>query len=202
MEPILRALPYFEMETSVVFDSTRLTIYAHQIILWVGIAKVGEVTPPADLKFFPAILDTGHNHNFAISPHQLRHWSGIAWQTLPLERGEEKKYQNVPVPHRRANIWVRPNQPGSRDSPDPALPPVLMELDKGIAIYGDKEQVGVKATTNLVGPRLPLVGLRAITVNRTKLEVDSVKLSVWLHRIPKAKVESKQTSALPTSSPP
>jgi hypothetical protein len=192
MEPILRALPYFDKETTVTFDTTRLTIYAYQVILWVGIAKVGEDKPADDLRFFPAILDTGHNHNLAISPHQLRHWSGIAWQSLPLERGEEKKYQNVPVPHRRANIWVRPNKHGSRDDPDPDQPPVLMELDKGIAVYGDNEQVGIKATTSLVGPRLPLIGLRTLTINKTKLEVDAQNLSVWLQKARKDNKATKQ----------
>jgi hypothetical protein len=62
------------------------------------------------------------------------------------------EYQGVEVPHRRANIWLYPNQYGWRDHTDPFLPPYLLELSGGIAVFGDGVRVGTRETERLVGP--------------------------------------------------
>ena len=183
--PVLRSLPYFPTETAIVLGSERIAVRRYQIIVWLSIAGIGDDEPPTDPRRFHAILDTGHNDNFAISPRQLRDWVGIAWAGLPLEPGVERRYQTIPVPHRRANLWLHPNQFGWRDEFDPGLPPVLLELDAGIAVYGDGEQVGVTATTGLIGPRLPLLGLRALTTSRLRLRVEADTCSVWIDRVVK-----------------
>lgn len=82
-------------------------------------------------------------------------------------------YAGVPVPRRAADLWVYPNQPGERDRFDPLLSPFRLKLDGGIAVYGDGVQVGVRATAQLVAPRLPLLGLRAFIASRARLQLDA-----------------------------
>lgn len=177
--PVLRSLPYFPRETAIALGAERVVVRPYQIIVWVSVARVGDIAPPAEPRRFPAILDTGHNDNFAITPRHLREWAGVSWADLPLEPGAERRYQGVPVPHRRANLWLHPNQYGWRDLFDPGMRPALLELDAGIAVYGDGEQVGVEGTTRLTGPRLPLLGLRALTTSRIKLRIDGEAQAVW-----------------------
>lgn len=183
MPPVLRALPYFPHPTAIDFEAHgqrhRVDVMAYQIVVWVGIAPVGELHPAAGAPRFPAILDTGHTHNFAIRPTQLRDWTGIDWPRLPPE-GHESRYQGVAVPHRRANVWLYPNQHGWRDWVDPNPPPALLELHRGLAVYGDGVWLGTTGSERLTGPRLPLIGLRAISNSRAQFRVDAAQRSVWL----------------------
>ncbi len=180
MPPVLRALPYFAHSTEVFMRDERVEVRAYQIIVWVGIAGVGEFQPAPDAPRFPAILDTGHNHMFAIRPTQLREWAGVEWHLLPTEFGHQPKYNGVPVPHRRANLWLYPNQYGWRDFLDPHTPPALLELNEGVAVYGDGEWLGTGGSEKLAGPRLPLIGLRAVTSARLGLRIDADAQRVWI----------------------
>ena len=52
-------------------------------------------------------------------------------------------------------------------------PPFQVELNDGIVVYGDGEQVGKdERTKTLDGPRLPLLGLRALTELGCELRID------------------------------
>ena len=184
MPPVLRALPYFEEETVIIGRGVHETARSHQIIVWVSVTTVEQFDPPTDRRF-PAILDTGHNDNFAISPLQLRMWARLHWHELP-EEGVSRFYDagpvigSVAVPMRRAVVWLHPNQHGWRDHFDPLRPAVPIELSYGIAVYG-KELVGEDPNTpKLKGPRLPLLGLRALTGMGCDLRIDSRNRLVWL----------------------
>src|SRR4051812_1718305 len=122
MPPILRALPYQDQKTSVTVGGESVGVVAYQIIVWVGFAHVGETAPAPGAPRVPAILDTGFSGTFAISPNQLQRWAGVAWNTLRFDQTLRLEYQGVKVPHRRANIWIYPNQYGWRDFVDPLLP--------------------------------------------------------------------------------
>lgn len=179
VRPVLRALPYYPRETMIHLHGERIIVRAFQIVVWVSIAHVGDDESPRTNPF-PAILDTGHNDNFVISPRHLREWAGMAWQDLPIEPGVERRYQGVAVPYRRANLWLHPNQYGWRDLIDPGLQPALLELDAGIAVFGDGERVGVEETRSLIAPRLPLLGLRALTLSQARLRIAADESAVWL----------------------
>jgi hypothetical protein len=180
MPPILRALPFSDRRSSVVVGGESIDVVPYQIVLWVGFAPAGEALPVPGAPRFPAILDTGFSGTFAITPNHLQQWAGVVWNTLPFDHLLRLEYSGVEVPHRRANVWIYPNQYGWRDHLDPLLPPYLLELPGGIAVYGDGVQVGRKATAQLVGPRLPLLGLRALSMNPLFLQIDATARQVWL----------------------
>lgn len=180
--PILRSMPYFDHLSRVEWGSESLAVNPFQILVWVGLAPVGTDQLSHAVARFPALLDTGCGTSFIISPAQLRRWSGVEWRTLALNPGIERKHSGIPIPHRRANVWLFPNQYGRRDEIDPILPPVLLELRDGIAVFGDGEQVGVTETKKLPALRLPLLGLRALTAANLTLTIDAQAQRVWLDR--------------------
>lgn len=98
---------------------------------------------------FPAVLDTGHSHNFSISEALLRSWTGFS-----LARVGTTRVNRIPVPVAIADIEVE----GHR-----------LKLPDGIAIFPQ----GHPGIT-----RLPLVGLRAIVQNRLKLSIDGDEVTI------------------------
>jgi hypothetical protein len=175
MPSVLRALPYFDDMTEIVGPGVREQILPRQIVLWVSVTPVEQFELPPNAPRFPAILDTGLNDVFAIAPVHLRAWAGFHWSTLP-EEDVELFYGDIPVPVRRATLWLHRNQYGWRDSIDPLRPPLEIELSDGITVYGNGEQVGKDSRTKtLRAPRLPLIGLRAFTDMGCQLHIDCLR---------------------------
>jgi hypothetical protein len=82
---------------------------------------------------------------------------------------------------RRANLWLYPNQAEWRDWLDPLRPAVLIDLPDGITVYSNGEQVGNDLrTSTLSGPRLPLIGLRALTRMGCQFHIDCARRLVSL----------------------
>ena len=182
MPPLLRALPYYDRDTPITAVGTGAAeqARAYQFVVWVSATPVEQFELGPGARRFPAILDTGLNDNFAIAPVHLRAWAGIHWKDLPVE-GVDRFLGNAPVPTRRAYVWVHPNQSGWRDWVDPIIPAVRFELTGGITVYGNGEQVGPdERTKTLRAPRLPLVGLRALTGMGCRIRVDCARRMVDL----------------------
>lgn len=192
MPPLLRALPYFDTVTVIAAAGIREQANAYQIIVWVSVTGVEDDVLPATARRFPAILDTGHNDNFTVAPLQLRAWAGLHWNSLPEER-VQRYYGGIPVPTRRAYLWLHPNQYGWRDLIDPLLPPVRVEMHEGITVFGNGEQVGDDhRTTTLRAPRLPIIGLRALTGMDSQLHIDAASRSVCLD-VPQPMIQGDMT---------
>ena len=85
MPAVLRSLPYYDTLTQLVAMGVTEQAYPFQIIVWVSVTPVEQFELSANAPRFPAILDTGLNDNFAISPIHLRAWAGIQWKSLPEE---------------------------------------------------------------------------------------------------------------------
>jgi hypothetical protein len=118
------------------------------------------VMDPSRLPRFPALLDTGHTHNFSIREEHLRNWAGLGVDVLSLGMGEVR-HQGRTFPLRAATLWVHPNEPGEWAA-TAGRPPYNLELAGGMLVY----------PTGSPFPRLPLLGLRAILHNRLRLVVD------------------------------
>lgn len=79
MSLLIDRCPFYETETSVETPSGRMPVRAYQIIVWVSLSLRGELSRP-----FPAVLDTGHSHNFSIKQDQLKQWTG--WEPAAMGR--------------------------------------------------------------------------------------------------------------------
>jgi hypothetical protein len=116
---------------------------------------------------FAAILDPGNNHNFALGHAHLTRWAGLAPERLPPLRPIRERGQRIPV--HAAALWLHANVPGSRRLR--GSEPFLLNLERGIAVYpaGDP-----------LAPRLPLLGLRALTDNRLITTIDGARRHVTI----------------------
>jgi hypothetical protein len=102
---------------------------------------------------FPAVIDTGHSHNFSISEQQLRDWAQVSHKTTRIIRVNGR-----PVPLARADLQ---------------LGGIHLSLPEGIAVF---------AKDHPSATRLPLIGLRALVRNRLKLKVNGRRLKASISR--------------------
>src|SRR5436309_2488755 len=76
---ILRKLPFSDVSHTLQFAGG-VVVRPYQIVVWVSLSA-GDALEP-DARRFPAILDTGHNHNFSIQESQLLTWAGLSPELL------------------------------------------------------------------------------------------------------------------------
>jgi hypothetical protein len=152
---ILDRLPIYHEPTIITAQREVLQVWRNQIVVWVS---VGNATRP-----FPAILDTGHSHNFAISRQQFAQWSGAE-----LRQIGEATVDRQTVPQFAADVHIHRNLPRRHELRGDSYP---LTMDQGISVMPD----GYSAA-----PRLPLLGLRAILGNRLTLCIDGERHQVTL----------------------
>jgi len=126
-------------------------VKAFQIVVMVSL-PIGDVLEPGGRRF-PAILDTGLNHNFAIRREQLDRWTALR---LPARKPVTIRKQEIPLA--AAHVWVYRNEPGTNTPLD--LPPIRLRTPEGIAIFPENEPNPA---------RLPILGLRALVRSNLKL---------------------------------
>src|SRR5207244_40893 len=107
---------------------------------------------PAETPRLPALIDTGHNHNFSLREEHLLH-SGLdsrdlEWRATPL-RVRDVGGREWDVPRLLVDIWIHSNLPRLSHRPFP-----LRLGAVGAACYLTGGPVA--------GPSLPIVGLRAL----------------------------------------
>ena len=108
-----------------------------QIAVSVALTAGGRRSP-----VFPAILDTGHSHNFSIRHEQLRDWAG-----LPLKQIGFIRVNQQVVPLAECDLL---------------LDGVVLKCVEGIAVYPDNHPAA---------PRLPLLGLRILVRNGVRVTI-------------------------------
>lgn len=73
-----------------------ILVRAFQLIVSVRICVGSQVS-----RSFPAVLDTGHSHNFSISETLLRDWAGLSLPSVRMTR-----VNGIPVPVAAADLDV------------------------------------------------------------------------------------------------
>ena len=96
-------LPYFSEKTRVKACNEVLEVKAYQIIVWVSVASDATAAWDSRIPRFPAILDIGNNHNFAITDTHLLKWAGIhAASLVELKTAKEERKSRCC----RAALWL------------------------------------------------------------------------------------------------
>lgn len=131
-------LQYSPEKTAVAVRNEIVEVKAYQIIVWVSVSSATVVSFPPSTPRFPAILDTGTTHNFAITRAQFLRWAGFDPENLQKVGTIRIERRRAPLYH--ARLWLHAD--------DEAFD---LSMSDGIAILdGD-------------WPRLPILGLRALT---------------------------------------
>ncbi len=161
---VLRQLPFRASPHTVEVAEEEVRVRAYQIVVWVSLS-IQDVLAK-DARRFPAVLDTGHSHNFSIREDQLLPWAGVAAASLAGLGSIVVNRDEVPL--RAAHLWVHRNRPGTVE----LLPKAFrLEVPQGVAVY---------LPGSASAPRLPLLGLRALVRSKLRLTVDGDKMSVSL----------------------
>jgi len=167
---ILDRLPIAEDHFLLDVHGEHLRLRPFQIVIQVSVSTFRDW----DLRtpIFPALIDTGNNHNFSIQEHHLRRWAGIHPGGLFSLGSMREGARSASRYH--AHLRIHRNHAGRRDLKD--VEPFLLRLEEGIAVY---------PSDGSNYPRLPLLGLRAILKNSLKLVVDgkrehaSLRSPIW-----------------------
>ncbi len=168
MAILLQRLPFSKQPTTLMIHGERVPVKAYQIIVWVSICpEEHEEWNPRSPRI-PAILDTGHTHNFSIQRRHLVQWAGIDPESLSLSGHLRERGRRLPL--HAADLWLYRNEPGQRDH-FANQPPGRLALSGGIAVYPDDG-------SNF--PRLPLLGLKALVDNDLHLTISGWRRSVKL----------------------
>jgi hypothetical protein len=151
---ILDRLPIGDEPETITVGAEAITIKRFQIFVWVSI----QASSP-----FPAILDTGHSHNFSITESQLAHWAGVPSRQFKLIGTTRLKGEKLW--QLEGDFRLHRNRPGTREVGEGSLPLMLAE---GFTLAPEGSS------------RLPLIGLRAIVTNRLMLRIDGKRRRVTL----------------------
>jgi len=162
---ILRQLPFRDTPSTVEVAGEVVSVKPYQVIVWVSLSI--RETLEREAPIFPAVLDTGHNHNFSIAEELLVRWAGIDKQELPKKGAILVNRQEVPL--LSAHLWIRRNRPRTTE----LLPkPYPLQIPEGISVFPD----GMPGA-----PRLPLLGLRGLVRNELRLVIGDLRVSLGEH---------------------
>jgi hypothetical protein len=161
---ILRQLPFQDARSSVHVAGEVVAIRAYQIVIWMSLSQGDSLAP--DARRFPAVLDTGHNHNFSIRDSQLVAWAGLRRADLP--RLGDIVVNRQEGPQLEGRVWIHRNRPGTAEL---LGKPFRLHVPQGIAVYEE----GAPGA-----PRLPLLGLRGVVTTNLRLTIDGRKMAVSL----------------------
>ena len=168
MPRILHQLPFFEQPTYVTVPGGRVLVTAYQIVVWVSVADRAVPDLPTGTPRFPAVLDIGLSHNFALREEELLNWGSLYPASL-RSRGHGR-LSGLRTDLVDADVWVYSNKPGSRDELLD-VPPFRTKLETGVAVYP-------RGTGH--APRLPILGLRGLRQANLQLHIDCQKCRVFL----------------------
>jgi hypothetical protein len=165
---LVRNQPFFSTPTKVTVQGREVPVKADQIIVWVSLTAGGTARLDSGTPRFPAIIDTGHTHNFSIQEQQLIQWAGL--DPRALTKLGEIRVGNDRLPLFEVDLWLYRNLPGKTDLAA-GRAPVCVELDAGVAVYPRSMDTA---------PRLPLLGLRAMRLAgfRLAIDCDALRLTI------------------------
>jgi hypothetical protein len=160
---ILDRVPYSSEATFVSAPGGTVRVKPYQIVVVVSVSLPALLEWDPRMPRVPAILDTGNNHNLPISREHLLRWAGLQPEALRISGAMRDSQQRIPL--HAASVWLQKNRPGERALREQEPHP--LKLQQGIAVYPDD-----------IGPRLPVLGLRALTENQLQVAIDPVRMRV------------------------
>ena len=153
-------VPYFSEKTTITVQKEVVEVKAFQVIVWVSISTDELLPWDPRTPRLPAILDTGTTHNFALTDAHLRTWAGIHAASL---RGLGRmRVESTKATLHGAGLWLHTD-----------ADPFRLDVYEGIAVFeGD-------------WPRLPVLGLRALTNSKLQTFIYGDTKQVLIRTRPK-----------------
>ncbi len=166
---VLSRLPFSQSPSVVSTPDGIVEVKPFQIVLMVSLAPRGLTELPKDSARFPAILDTGTNHNFSIRTEHYQRWAA-----LQLRQRGSVRIHGDELPLLAGSVWIHPNRPGTRDFVEGRA--IELEMPEGLIVYPESAPNPA---------RLPILGLRVLVRNRLTIIINdkqrelTLKTSGW-----------------------
>jgi hypothetical protein len=168
---IIRKLPYDDRHTKLTLPGgDNVLVLPYQIVIWISITPTNVKAVSKSTPRLPAVIDTGFNHSLLIREEHLSNWAGLAIEQLSPLATQITAYDRR-VRLRAANVWLYSNRSGKRDE-------LLNKPPTQLPLY---QQVAV-CPSDVESPRLPLLGLRALTLAGLDLRVNGEQRSVTISK--------------------
>ena len=161
---IFSDLPILNVASTVTLAAgVKVAITPHQPVCWVSLTPAGLPAHPPQARPFPAVIDTGFNHNFLLRSRQFRARTGYELTLDDFPIFDRLRTYGRRADLHEADLWLHPNVPGHRDQIS-RRPPIRLEMNLGVAVSPLADQ-----------PRLPLLGMLSIRENGLQLLIDGAQ---------------------------
>ena len=161
---ILDRLPFSQGPSEVSTPDGIAEVKPYQIVVIVSLVARDLLDLPQGSPRFPAILDTGTNHNLSVRTEHFERWA-----RLRLRQRGKVRIQGDDVPLVAGSVWIHPNRPGTHRLTEGQA--IRLEMRDGLIVYPE---------TAPNPARLPILGLRALVRNHLKLIIDGRHREVTL----------------------
>jgi hypothetical protein len=178
-------VPFHSQNWHALVNGSDIEIFAYQPVVRISVTPAGLLELPLDTPSFLAVVDSGNTHNLAIREQHLEDWANLDLKELPMLAmkarvtgiGSQREWR----PLYEAEVWLHPFPLEQRRLP------LRLEIDGGIICYSTVRSQTNKAKKKTrmarsLGPRLPLLGGRAFTVQGLGVSIDYQNLKVTIGR--------------------
>ena len=154
----LARVPLVEFDHTLTIGGTDITLRTNQPVVWVRLVPWAGSTTEAVA--FPAVVDTGNNHSFLIPGPLFRVWAGqdldslTPTRTLSTVNGHAVSCYGFNLELLRL----------SEDGGPVERVAARLQTGQGVAVVPDSLAAHF--------PRLPVLGVRCLIVNRTRFALD------------------------------
>ncbi len=170
MSIILNRFPLFTEKRTVFFQQHELIIKPHQLAVWMSISA--NANNPGNY-LFPALIDTAFGYTCVLHAEQLHNWCRLHpdYDRIPI-RLNSVDFSRAPNVH----LWIYPSPAPTALEASLHRPIPLITKDIGIAVNTQNagpasDPKGKIALRRF--PRVPLLGMLALTQNHLRLFVDA-----------------------------
>lgn len=180
MAILIDELPFFSVKRDIQLpDGKPEEIKANQILLWMSVTPQGSLPPSANAPRFPVIFDTGLNISMTMRCNHFIDWADV----------EQPEYQFLgdtscngsTVILFDVDAWLYKNAPGRNDQ-ILNQSPIRLVLKGGLGVYNatpsQQELLMSDDPLQEPGPRLPTLGMFAITANKLSIQIEG-----WRRRV-------------------
>ena len=170
MSIVLHRFPLSVQPRKVYFREYELSIRPNQLAVWVSLSMNSE---EPGRHVFPALIDTGFGHTFALHAEQLRVWFQLfpEYHSRPI-RFNGVDYSRAPT----VSLWLF--RRWSHSANEIAMEPPILLSTQGLGIVvnphnGEPTDELRNPIVRRRFPRIPLLGMETLRQNRLRLFVDA-----------------------------
>lgn len=186
MAILIDELPFFGDKRDIKLpDGEPEKLKANQILLWMSIRPKGSSRPNASAPRFPVIFDSGLNISMTMRRSHFLKWVDHMQREQAYVRSGRTSCNGRNVSLFSVEAWLYRNAPDTNDQILNQAPNRIV-LAEGLGVYDEtkspEEFLIVDKLSKDPGPRLPTLGILAITANQLSIHIDGKRRRVRIEK--------------------